>query len=280
MGELTFKSARKMRAIEQAAADAQGRIAAMIDKRRSLENDAQIIEAEMKRREPDQRAEHDKALTAIAKEISEWNDEMKRRQERLVNDCAVRNHCAEFIRLVPLNAELVDVSLPIIGAEVGELQGIRAEIVAVKREAVELASAPSASAELKAMVRDYVERMASRHTPRIRVAGGGMYVDWQSVDVLGVPEAPFGVFCYLAPKLAMERLTADVLELSGYAAGVPEAERQRCDAALQRKLSDLEMREEQMVEELLSSGVDVVRRHDASPAAILGVVVRRGAAAA
>jgi hypothetical protein len=77
-----------------------------------------------------------------------------------------------------------------------------------------------------------------------------------------------------------ERLTADVLELSCYAAGVTESERSRRSVELESRLADLERTEEAIVEALLASGVDVTRRFDASPAAILGVTVKRNAAAA
>jgi hypothetical protein len=285
MGELSYKVSRKLKAIEMAAADAQGRIAALIDKRRSLENDMQIIEAEMKRRPPEERGgtadyEFARALAAIREEIADWDVEMKRRQDRLVNDSAVRNHCAEFVRLLPPTAELSDVSAPIIGAEVGELVDMRAQIAAIKREQADLKSAPAASAEVRAAIRDYVERMAARHTPRIRLAGGGMYVDWNAVDVLGVPDAPFGVMCWAAPEAMMKRLEAEAGEYTNGRLGLAADERARREAQLAERLSELEMREEAMVSELLSAGVDVVRRHDASPAAILGVVVKRGAAAA
>jgi hypothetical protein len=195
MAELSFRVSRKMKAIEQQAADAQARCAAMVERRKILENDAVVIETERKSQPEDQRANYDKALTLIAKEISEWDEEMKRRQERLINDAAMRGHCQEWLRLVPMNCELVETQVPHVEGEAGELLEVRSQILSVKRERAELATAPAASAELRAMVRDYVERMASRHTPRIRVAGGGMYIDWQSVDVLGVPEAPFGVLC-------------------------------------------------------------------------------------
>jgi hypothetical protein len=205
---------------------------------------------------------------------------MARRQQRLTNDAAVRGHCQEWQRLIPMNCELADAEVPKVDAEVGELFDIRSQIVTAKKAMAELANAPAASAELKAMVRDYVERMASRHTPRIRVAGGGMYIDWQSVDVLGVPEAPFGVLCWAAPKMVTERLTADVLELCGYAAGVTESERARRSVELESRLLDLERTEEAIVEALLASGVDCQRRFDASPQAILQVTVNRSAAAA
>jgi hypothetical protein len=202
-----------------------------------------------------------------------------RRQGRPLDDATVRNRVAEWLRLLEPTVELVDAEVPRVEAEAGELLDVRAQIIATKKAMAELASAPAASAELKAAVKAHVADRARMHTPRLRMGSGGVATDWMGGDVLG-PDAVFGILCWLAPNAATDRLMAEVITLTGGQSGVSEADQARREAELGSILLDLERQEEAILSALIDAGIDCTRRIDASPQAILQVTVRQSAAAA
>jgi hypothetical protein len=194
---------------------------------------------------------------------------------------AVYNRVAEFVRLQSPTVELSDVeSVPVDGVEVADLLGVRSQITALKTELVELASAPLPSAELKARIREYVGTLASRGAPRIDVSGERFRVSFDDVDVLGNPLGVASIVAWIEPGALAQRLEASIMAMTGGHKGVSAREREQRAAGIADQVLRFERHEESLVEALLGGGVDVQRRLDCSPMAILQVTIKRNAAAA
>jgi hypothetical protein len=198
-----------------------------------------------------------------------------RRLDRHRDAMAVYNHCAEYARLLPFRAELIDIAPP---KPEGDLAEVRALIAKVKTTMAQLRSIPPMADEMAAAIKAYVEHTGAQYRPRLTMTGAGPLADFAYVNVVS-PLGPFGVACWLFPDLVTERLVSEAGALFG--GGTITAE-QRTDWTRQstEALDILERQEEALVEAMLASGQDVERRIDASPAALLQVVVANFAVAA
>jgi hypothetical protein len=78
----------------------------------------------------------------------------------------------------------------------------------------------------------------------------------------------------------MALLDALVHELPVRPEAIPKVERIRRVAELEAELDRFERDEETLISRAASDGLDILRRPDASPAAVLGVAVVKAAAAA
>jgi hypothetical protein len=191
---------------------------------------------------------------------------------------AVYNHCLEYARLLPYQAELIDIAAP--PADGSSLADVRATLAKVRQMLGQLRSAAPAADEMAAAIKAYVERLAAQYRPRLTLtAGAGPLADFAYVNVAS-PLGPFGVMCWLDPGAVERRLTADFAALFGSTGGVPADKRAELERWGAEALDTLERMEESLIEAALEAGQDAPRRHDASPAAILGVTVANMAVAA
>jgi hypothetical protein len=164
--------------------------------------------------------------------------------------------------------------------KIGDLNNLRFEIDQLKRQIAEVSAAPAS--DMRQQVRDYVRQLGARSAPDIRVAGGSFRCSWDAVDVLANPRGIAGMMAWLFPMAMVDRLDeeiADAMNGAGVKAVSPKEREQRL-ADLRQKLMAAEYTEENLVCALPAHGVDIVRRIDADPRAVLFVEVRNAAAAA
>jgi hypothetical protein len=280
MGAWPFKVQRKLLELEQIASDSAARVAAMVEKRKRLDNDLEVVSGEMKRLPEGERGSHQHVVDQIMAELNGWEAEVAARRRRHFNESQVAIHCREWLNLLPVNAELDEFPMSETVAEIGDLNNLRFEIDQPKRAINEVMSAPSA--DMREQVQDYVRQLGNRSTPDITVAGGGFRCSWDSIDVLGNPRSIAGMMAWLFPAAMADRLDeviTDAMNGAGVKA-VSRQDRERRLADLRHKLMAAEYTEENLVCALLAHGVDVVRRIDADPRAILMVELKSVAAAA
>jgi hypothetical protein len=154
---------------------------------------------------------------------------------------------------------------------------VRGELAAVQREIAAVRSAQPAAAEVKAAVRAEIERKARAGMPRVSMDGGKVAIVWPDVMLYAAPgtamAAPSGsasdFACWLFKDQILKRFAAHEGELSG---GISAAERAGRIAALERQAFAFELEEESLVEQAIDAGIEVHRRIDASPFAVLGIV--------
>jgi hypothetical protein len=270
---LTPKATRKLAALLQAGEDAEAATQALRAKRRKLEEAFELAESRAQAA-PEvewlQREAEDLKL-----ELDALEAEAIRRLDRHRDAMAVYNHCLEYARLLPYRAELVDIAAP--KAE-GSLADVRATFAKLKGMLAQLRSAAPAADEMAAAIKQYVERTGAQYRPRLTLTGAGPLADFAYVDMAS-PLGPFGMACWLMPDVVEKRLTADFATLFG-TGGVTADKRAELEGMAAAALDALERQEEGMIMEALEAGQDAPRRHDASPAAVLGVTVANVAVAA
>ncbi|ODS03788.1 hypothetical protein AUC71_07740 [Methyloceanibacter marginalis] len=264
----------KMRALEQAASDADALVASSTSSLRALlserhdpatdearfeELDAEIKAGEVRQQ---RRMARRNATKQLAIQIRAWLTGLPRNVE---------------LRLVPpMKVEDED-----LGDVAGGLEDLRRDLKRLQTELREVRTAPKTTDELKAEAKAFVDGLAKAGAP---VMDGG-------VPRFGQPTADYGtdvtqqkilgLIAWLAPDRLLARIEGEIDAGAGQDGALASDERQRRVAELERKIAEIELCEEAYVSAGIERGLDVQRRVHASPAAVLSVqVVKRSRKAA
>jgi hypothetical protein len=151
---------------------------------------------------------------------------------------------------------------------------IRSEIAAALGSLAAVRVAPLPASEIRAALVADVDRMAEAGAPRISIANRKITVHWPDVQPYAVSgaalSAPSGsasaLECYLRGDEVKQRLTAAITDLQG---SIPSSEWPQRLRAAEATVFALEVAEERLVMAALDAGLEVHRRIDASPWAIL-----------
>jgi len=151
---------------------------------------------------------------------------------------------------------------------------LRSEIGIARNELMRIKTAPLPAAEIKAQIEAEVDRAAAAGAPRVTSGAGKLSIDWCDVQAFAAPgaarSAPSGsasqLACWLHRDEIIDRLTADVEDAPG---SIPSAERPQRIRESEARIFALEVGEERLVVAALEQGLEVHRRIDASPWAIL-----------
>ncbi|QNT69277.1 hypothetical protein [Defluviicoccus vanus] len=157
-----------------------------------------------------------------------------------------------------------------------EIDGIRAEITALKAQRAEVEAAPLPDHEVSAGIDsllDTLARSAPYHGPDAvmdAVAKGGTpMIELHGATTLGT------VTALLVPLLRTHLRDALMAHLRQYyeahPPGLPAAERQQRIAEIDQQLLEMETQEVELVRFAANAGIAIEYRPDTSPAAILGV---------
>lgn len=152
---------------------------------------------------------------------------------------------------------------------------LRGEISSAGGELMRLKTAPLPAAELRSLVEAEVDRLAKTGRPYVVTeAGGKPSIIWPDQMRFAVPgsvlSAPSGSASQLLAALfpaELKRLLCDGIEDSKHS--VPSAERPRPIRETEARIFAAEIAEERLVMAALDSGLEVDRRLDASPWAVL-----------
>jgi hypothetical protein len=161
------------------------------------------------------------------------------------------------------------------GESVGDaLLRLRHEISTAQGELMRIKAAPPPAAEIKAAIEAEVDRLAGAGTPRIAVDAGKVSIHWPDVQPYAVPgsalAAPSGsassLLAALFPAQLKKLLTAGIADTRD---SIPARSRPRLIREAEARILALEVGEERLVVAALEQGLEVHRRIDASPWAIL-----------
>jgi hypothetical protein len=134
---------------------------------------------------------------------------------------------------------------------------------------------PLADKEVVLIVIRYVVRMANAAKPTVNIFGDQLRVQWRGD--MAATEDVIALACWLDPERVIDAITRELPQRPG---ALPRDERLKQTALLESELDKLERSEEGLIQRAHSDGLaDVLRRVDASPAAVLGVVVAQAKAA-
>jgi hypothetical protein len=227
-------------------------------------------------------AKLDREVSAVRADFDRLERERSRRNGVRANTEQVVSRLDNFI--LQLFSGASDAAAPrwpatVPGARAGEsiadaLVRLRHEINIAQGELLRVKTAPPPSSEIKAALVAEVDRMAAEGRPRVSVDGGKVALHWPDVQPYAVPgaalSAPSGsasrMLAALFPEQLKKLLTAGIVDVKG---GIPSAERPRLIREVEARIFALEVAEERLVMAALEAGLEVHRRIDASPWAIL-----------
>jgi hypothetical protein len=159
------------------------------------------------------------------------------------------------------------------------LARIRDQITGIKSHRQAVASAALPKSAMKAAAKRYVDEMAARGRPRVTGDGSGFkatFGDTRSFVPQGV-RAAAELLCWMDGPAVLKRLEAEIDALPTPANAMDPDERESRLADLTADLERLERDEESLIEQAADDGIEVLRRAEANPAAVLGVRIKQRA---
>lgn len=161
----------------------------------------------------------------------------------------------------------------------------RDEITAARMNLLTVRTAPPPKSELKVAAAAKVKSYAAQGAPdmdidRSRNKFDLIWVRANELDFGVPPKVIISWLAWLAPELMLAALIRDIDARPEPQAPIASAERQQRMAELASTVDRLEREEEALIESAQAQGLDVCRRENASPLAVLGLTVRERAAVA
>jgi hypothetical protein len=238
-------------------------------------------------------------LDAAAHEVEYRQELVARHRERSCHlGGLLANNLEPYLRQLPPGVTLEpdkSVASPLRKGEKPEagLKRVRGEIENARHALEQVRRAPIPSAEAKAMVLVHVEELRRRAAPDVLgLVERGHAVRWPTAPVAlplvavavadGVPMVQghargevtdaVGLMAWLFPDQLRARLEAEIDARSDDGAALADDDREAREHELKAALLHAERLEEAIVSLMEGSGVTCVRRTDADPRAVLGVV--------
>jgi hypothetical protein len=153
---------------------------------------------------------------------------------------------------------------------------VRTEIASLQQQLATVRRAPLPPAEQRRLVDAYVSELFGRGRPTVAVVGDRLRVSHRG-DMVAAEDV-LSLMTWVAPEQVQEALEGELRRLPQRADAMTADERERRTAEIERQLLDLERREEALVLRAAGDGLEVLRRPDASPLAVLGVRIAATAA--
>lgn len=176
---------------------------------------------------------------------------------------------------------------------IGEISATRSTIAKLKADRRDVITAPLPLSDAKQMIEAWVSAKANKARPQVYglldgrseinfigtiTAMADLTVVLDAGKVFGKARGgvayidPVGVQCWLDPDRVVAALERDLAEIAGdNSKALSAADRQRREAEISADILQAERAEEALVEAALAERLDVHRRPDADPRAILGL---------
>ena len=146
----------------------------------------------------------------------------------------------------------------------------REEIETLRDRLATVKAAPLPANDQVKLAKEFVARRALIARPRILVQQDALRVHWTD-DVVMSKSDIVSLLCCFLPEQVFAALQSMIGDQSPNA--LPASERDKQIARITQRLFELELQEESLILKAHEDGMDVIRRGDADPRAILGVVV-------
>jgi hypothetical protein len=157
------------------------------------------------------------------------------------------------------------------------IENVRREIGSVQGQLAVIRAAPLPVEDQRQAVAAYVERLAQTARPFASVVQNGT-LRLGFKDVLIEPEQTLALLAWIDPEKVRDALTGLLEAQPPRIGAMPASERIARVAELEKTLCELERAEESMIERAGKLGIDVLRRTDADPRAVLGLLIKPRAA--
>jgi hypothetical protein len=214
--------------------------------------------------ERDRFAERHRVLAMLVSRLNQWHVEL-----RLGPNIV--------LELAPV----VEVKLKASETCAAALASVRESIARTQQEIAQVRKAPLRRSSQQEAVRAYLARLAQQVRPKVGFdARGGASVRW--IEDMATMDAVLGLLAFVVGSEQVTAAFTRQLEEEPEAPGaLSPLEREKKVNELAIRLLELERVEESLIGRAADEGIELARRGDASPLAVLGVaIVAREAAAA
>jgi hypothetical protein len=166
------------------------------------------------------------------------------------------------------------IAIKLDGVTLGEaISSVRDEIAKLQQETLAVRSAPLKRTSQQAAIGDYLLRLALRTRPKIGFdIRGNARVSFAEDMVTGKDDI-LGMMAFVFPDAVAAAFARDDDEQAEAPNALSPQERDKRLSELAAALLVLERREETLIARAADDGMDMLRRVDASPLAVLGVVI-------
>ena len=153
----------------------------------------------------------------------------------------------------------------------------RAEIAAIKQKINAVKRSPLPKEEQHAACVDYVSDLLRHARPKVAVVGDKLRVTWRDT-VIASKDDLLATLAWFSPSTLLNVLERELpVPTNGDALTVDQRKQQV--AELEKMLDQFERCEESLIERAAQDGLDVPRRQDAHPLAVLNLVIKTEAQA-
>jgi hypothetical protein len=190
-------------------------------------------------------------LAALVHKVVQWHSELK------------PNVALELAPAIDL-----DLKMPLNEA----LGAIRREIASLARELQSVRAAPLPPQDQKALAAAFVASLVRQARPTIGIARDQLTLRW-SDDVIASRSDILAMMAWIDSAAVLDALCREIDRQPLRGGALAPVERTTRAAELVTALDRHERTEEALVGRAAPDGIEVLRRPDASPAAVLGVVV-------
>ena len=145
------------------------------------------------------------------------------------------------------------------------ISNARTEIAVLRGQLVSVKAAPLPQADQSDLVDQYVASLMRAAKPDVRIVGDRLRVGWRG-DTVSV-EDTVALIALIVPEQLARAIERQLPERPD---AMPAAERVKRVAELERTLLELERKEEGLIAQAATGGLEILRRPDASVLAVLG----------
>jgi hypothetical protein len=294
VARLPHAAQSKYRSLAALADDSAALLRVAMERSKRLEESLYHCEMRLGRLDP--RTEGDDAITKLRADRDALRTEVSTIEQRRSTLNARRSNAEQVLSqlqaAIPLLVERGGGQLRAVTITAQPRKGeslkdailrLRREIANANSELSALRTAPLPPADIKAEISRQIAAMADQGRPVLRLDGGSVEVAWPDVAQFANPGQPMAapnggaskLLCWLFQDQITAALTNGVDDVVG---GISTAEREARTAELNDEILRLEHEEESLIVQALDAGLDVHRRYQASPFALLGLEVETQAA--
>lgn len=227
--------------------------------------------------------------------IAEHGDELTRHNELMLlrsGQLEFQSHLLDaldgFVRDLPADSSISDHTAPTIKAGVDlhdAVEKARHRIRQLRADLDEVRAAPFPSSVVKKAIASQVAALARRGAPNVLdvVEGGGelrfptlvarnRIEGGRGLAAVEVPDA-FGLMAWAFGDLLIARLNAEIDAIADDSAALSDTQRAERQKVIQSDLLSVEREEEGLITLAAQRGLQIDRRTDADPRAVLGVTI-------
>jgi hypothetical protein len=253
--ELPAPAAVKLAKLDVARMVAEDATRAATSRLSNLPRDADPQMRDQLARERDQHGARHRALASLGHRLNEW---------------LMQLHARNVLEVVPP----ADIKLRDGETFFDAIDATRNQISSLQGQLAVIRAAPLPLPDQFKAAAAYVAKLAATVKPTVAVMRDDQIRLSFRDSVIGGTDDVVALLAEIFPEAVQAWLERKIESAPRVVGAMPASERLQRVAELEKTLCELEQREEALIEQANKSGIDILRRPEASPPCVLGVVIK------